>query len=76
MDGTGDTAEVLWSADQTSDFLGVTKGTLWRKRRDGTGPEYVRLSDVPGGKIVYKRSVVMAWLEARTEHEYAGAKAS
>lgn len=43
-------------------FLGVHRSFLDRRRTEGGGPPFVRLS---ARKIVYARSVLMAWLAAR-----------
>lgn len=42
--------------------LGVSRPTLQRYRREGTGPAWVRL---PGGAVRYRQSDVDLWLEAR-----------
>jgi excisionase family DNA binding protein len=42
--------------------LGVSRPTLQRYRREGTGPAWFRL---PGGAVRYRRSDVDLWLEAR-----------
>lgn len=43
-------------------FLGVHRSFLDRRRTEGGGPPFVRLS---ARKIVYARPVLMAWLAAR-----------
>jgi predicted DNA-binding transcriptional regulator AlpA len=45
-------------------FLGLSAPTLFRLRRDGTGPAYVRLSP---RRIAYRRSVVEEWVKAKEE---------
>ncbi|MFC9631397.1 helix-turn-helix transcriptional regulator [Streptomyces mirabilis] len=42
--------------------LSVT--TLKDKRWKGTGPRYIKLSPGRGGRIRYRRSDVLAWLES------------
>jgi predicted DNA-binding transcriptional regulator AlpA len=52
----------LFSERQVSDWVGVSITTLFRHRRDGTGPTFVRLSP---RRVAYRRSAVEAWLQAR-----------
>jgi predicted DNA-binding transcriptional regulator AlpA len=52
----------LFSERQVSDWLGLSEPTLFRHRRDGTGPAFIRLST---RRVAYRRSAVEAWLQAR-----------
>ena len=49
---------------QVSDWLGISEPTLFRHRRDGTGPTFIRLSE---RRVAYRRGAVEAWLSER-EH--------
>jgi predicted DNA-binding transcriptional regulator AlpA len=57
--------EQLLSEREVSDWLGLSEPTLFRHRRDGTGPAFIRLSV---RRVAYRRSAVEAWLSAR-EHK-------
>ena len=52
----------LLSEREVSDWLGLSEPTLFRHRRDGTGPKFIRLSE---RRIGYRRSAVEEWLSAR-----------
>lgn len=58
-----DADERLFSPKELSLYLGVTTGALAQMRHMGNGPEYIKISS---RSIRYRRSVVEAWLEART----------
>jgi predicted DNA-binding transcriptional regulator AlpA len=58
-----DTAQDILSERQVSDWLGLSEPTLFRHRRDGTGPTFIRLST---RRVAYRRSAVEAWL---SQHE-------
>ena len=47
---------------QVSDWLGLSEPTLFRHRRDGTGPTFIRLS---ARRVAYRRSDVEKWLTER-----------
>ena len=47
---------------EVSDWLGVSEPTLFRHRRDGTGPVFIRLST---RRVAYRKSAVEAWLQNR-----------
>jgi predicted DNA-binding transcriptional regulator AlpA len=53
--------EILTERD-VSDWLGLSEPTLFRHRRDGTGPTFIRLS---ARRVAYRRSAVEAWLRER-----------
>jgi predicted DNA-binding transcriptional regulator AlpA len=53
-----------------ADFVGVSVPTVKRWRRTGDGPPGFRLSARPGGPVVYRRSVVIEWLERREANAY------
>lgn len=54
--------EIL-SEGEVSRWLGISEPTLFRHRRDGTGPRFIRLSE---RRVAYRKSDVDAWLAART----------
>lgn len=58
-----------------AEFLGVHRSFLDRRRSEGGGPAFIRLS---ARKIVYARSVLDAWLadHERTSTSDPGTKAS
>jgi predicted DNA-binding transcriptional regulator AlpA len=53
------TGQEILSERQVSDWLGLSEPTLFRHRRDGTGPTFIRLS---ARRVAYRRSAVEAWL--------------
>jgi predicted DNA-binding transcriptional regulator AlpA len=53
----------LLSERDVSRWLGISEPTLFRHRRDGTGPRFIRLSE---RRVAYRKSDVEAWLAART----------
>jgi predicted DNA-binding transcriptional regulator AlpA len=56
------TGQEILSERQVSDWLGLSEPTLFRHRRDGTGPSFIRLS---ARRVAYRRSAVEAWLSQR-----------
>jgi predicted DNA-binding transcriptional regulator AlpA len=52
----------ILSERQVSDWLGLSEPTLFRHRRDGTGPTFIRLS---ARRVAYRRSAVETWLSQR-----------
>jgi predicted DNA-binding transcriptional regulator AlpA len=55
------TNEIL-TEREVSDWLGLSEPTLFRHRRDGTGPTFIRLS---ARRVAYRRSAVEEWLTQR-----------
>ena len=53
--------EALISEKELCDWLGLSEPTLYRHRREGTGPKFVRLSE---RRVAYRRSAVEEWLPA------------
>jgi predicted DNA-binding transcriptional regulator AlpA len=47
---------------QVSSWLGLSEATLFRHRRDGTGPKFIRLS---ARRVAYRRSAVEKFLAER-----------
>jgi predicted DNA-binding transcriptional regulator AlpA len=52
--------EIL-SEREVSSWLGVSEPTLFRHRRDGTGPKFIQLS---ARRIAYRRKAIEEWLKA------------
>jgi predicted DNA-binding transcriptional regulator AlpA len=53
---------------EVSDWLGLSEPTLFRHRRDGTGPAFIRLS---ARRVAYRRSAVERWLSERERQSIA-----
>jgi predicted DNA-binding transcriptional regulator AlpA len=45
-----------------SRWLGLSEPTLFRHRRDGTGPKFIQLST---RRVAYRRGAIEAWLKDR-----------
>jgi predicted DNA-binding transcriptional regulator AlpA len=56
------TGQEILSERQVSDWIGLSEPTLFRHRRNGTGPAFIRLS---ARRVAYRRSTVEAWLSQR-----------
>jgi predicted DNA-binding transcriptional regulator AlpA len=56
------TNQELLSEREVSNWLGISEPTLFRHRRNGTGPKFIRLS---ARRIAYRRSAVEEWLHRR-----------
>jgi predicted DNA-binding transcriptional regulator AlpA len=50
---------------EVCNWLGVSEPTLFRHRRDGTGPTFIQLS---ARRVGYRQSAVEAWLSQREQH--------
>jgi predicted DNA-binding transcriptional regulator AlpA len=57
---------------EVSSWLGLSEPTLFRHRRDGTGPTFIRLS---ARRVAYRRSAVEAWLSEREQRKISNAVA-
>lgn len=55
----------LLSERELSNWLGISEPTLFRHRRNGTGPKFIRLS---ARRIAYRRSAVEEWLRGCERH--------
>ena len=55
----------LITQEELTEMLGVRRETLWRWRRDGRGPVWIKLV----GHIRYDRADVMAWLDDQKQGE-------
>jgi prophage regulatory protein len=55
----------ILSEREVCNWLGVSEPTLFRHRRDGTGPKFIRLS---ARRVGYRQSAVEAWLSQREQH--------
>jgi predicted DNA-binding transcriptional regulator AlpA len=47
---------------EVCNWLGISEPTLFRLRRLGTGPKFIRLS---ARRVAYRRSAVKEWLKLR-----------
>ena len=61
--------DILLTERDLAVYLGLSLPTLQRMRADGTGPQFVQLSQ---RRIAYRRSDVDAWLTARTTDRIGG----
>jgi hypothetical protein len=59
--------EMLTGAEIEAEF-NLKANTLRQWRYNGVGPEYIRLGEGRRGHILYKRSVLEAWLAQQTVH--------
>jgi predicted DNA-binding transcriptional regulator AlpA len=57
-----DLADPLLPPWQAAIIVGLSPSTLAKRRMDGTGPVYVRLSAT---RVAYRRSALDAWLATR-----------
>lgn len=62
MNGLKDDLDALWSVGAAARFLGVSSSALAHWRRDGGGPEFIRLSS---NRVKYQRRALLAWIETR-----------
>lgn len=60
------TTDEILTERQVSDWLGLSEPTLFRHRRDGTGPTFIRLS---ARRVAYRRSSVEAWLKLHEQSQ-------
>src|SRR5947209_8321687 len=58
------------SEREVCNWLGVSEPTLFRHRRDGTGPKFLQLSE---RRIAYRRSAVEEWLKVRERQKLSSA---
>jgi predicted DNA-binding transcriptional regulator AlpA len=69
---SNNTDEIL-TEREVCNWLGLSEPTLFRHRRDGTGPNFIRLS---ARRVGYRHSAVEAWLSQREQctslHSEAG----
>ena len=57
----GNDREIL-NEREVADWLGLSEPTLFRHRRDGTGPKFIQLS---ARRVAYRRSAIEEWLKER-----------
>ena len=57
--------EIILTEREVCNWLGVSEPTLFRHRRDGTGPKFIRLS---ARRVGYRHGAVEAWLREREQH--------
>ena len=58
-----DLIDQLLNEKQVATWLGISLPSLQRQRSNGSGPQFVQLSE---RRIGYRKSAVERWLEART----------
>ena len=58
----------LLSGEQVASILGIKPQSLRLRRMRGQGPPFVRLSDSPNARVVYREDDLHAWLEARPRY--------
>jgi predicted DNA-binding transcriptional regulator AlpA len=58
----------ILSERELCNWLGVSEPTLFRHRRNGTGPKFIRLS---AKRVGYRRSAVEAWLSRREQQAHS-----
>ena len=58
-----DLIDQLLNEKQVAAWLGISLPSLQRQRSNGSGPQFVQLSE---RRIGYRKSAVERWLEART----------
>ena len=56
----------LLTPHQVTDRYGIAEKTLANWRWMGRGPKFVKTSPGKGGKVLYRESVVEAWLDRHT----------
>jgi predicted DNA-binding transcriptional regulator AlpA len=54
----------ILSERDVCNWLGISEPTLFRHRRDGTGPKFIRLS---ARRVGYRHSAVEAWLSRQEQ---------
>jgi predicted DNA-binding transcriptional regulator AlpA len=57
----GNNQEIL-NEREVADWLGLSEPTLFRHRRDGTGPKFIQLS---ARRVAYRRGAIEEWLKER-----------
>jgi len=60
-----DSNDKILTEREVCNWLSVSEPTLFRHRRDGTGPKFIRLS---ARRVGYRHSAVEAWLSQREQH--------
>jgi len=58
--------EKFLSTREAAEYLGLCEQTLRHKRITADGPEYVKLGNRVGARVVYRLSALKKWLEGRT----------
>ena len=58
-------AKTEYTIEEAAKKLKVVKETLWRWRRDGEGPAYIKR----GGRYYYKAEAIKDWLEVGNDGE-------
>ena len=61
-------SDVLTS-EEAANVIGVSEYTMRQWRREGHGPQWLRITDGPKGGIRYRRESIDEWLKAREAQE-------
>lgn len=64
-ESVGDDEAGLWRSVEVAEFLGVSKATLSRWRRQGVGPGCIHVA----GIARYRPATVRAWIESMEERD-------
>jgi hypothetical protein len=59
-------AQQLLIPAEVEEEYGIAVQTLANYRWQGIGPAYVKKTPGRGGRVVYRRSAIEAWLDAQT----------
>ncbi len=57
--------DALLTVSEAAHYLGMTRPSLYALRHRGDAPLGFRV----GGRVLYRRAEIDAWLEARREHD-------
>jgi predicted DNA-binding transcriptional regulator AlpA len=66
----GNNQEIL-NEREVADWLGLSEPTLFRHRRDGTGPKFIQLS---ARRVAYRRSAIEEWLKERERQSLSSSR--
>jgi hypothetical protein len=58
----------IMTTEQAAQFLGLAVPTLERRRIEGSGPPYAKLSPGPRGPVRYRREDLLAWVASKLIH--------
>lgn len=70
MNGLKEDPDALWSPAAASRFLDVSVSALAGWRREGGGPQYVKISS---NRVAYQKRDLISWIEAR-KHQSTSAE--
>jgi len=61
-----DSSNEILTEREVCRWLGISEPTIFRHRRAGTGPKFIRLSP---RRVAYRRSEVESWLSRREQQK-------